>query len=388
MLLWLATRAVFVALTYFVVLMRTPPVAAPSAGVAPGLLLGSWNQLDVQWYIAIAQHGYWAVLPTAFFPLYPILLRATAFLCFGHYLLAGMVVSNLGALVACIGLGLLAAHEGKPEDAARAIRIELAYPLAFFTAAAYADSLLLACVTFALYFARTGKWRWAAAVAFLAGLTRPTALTLLLPLLWEYGAQHGWWRRSHPREWLRRLRTDVSGISAVRTVLDPILVVGAIPAALACYAAYCWRRFGDPLAFAHAQQYWGRVTVPPWTALALVAHALTAHPLLSNDTARTLIDLAPAVLFLLLTLAAIRRIPVTYTLYMLGVLYIAFGTPRPTFTFPFSATGRYLLPAIPMYLLLARWSGRRPWLDLLLVGGGFALQAIFTAIFITRGVIL
>lgn len=166
------------------------------------------------------------------------------------------------------------------------------------------------------------------------------------------------------------------------------MVAGAVPAALAVYAAFCWLHFGDPLAFAHAQQYWGRVTVPPWMALGLAASALTAHPLLSNDTARTLVDLAPAALFLALTLAAARRMPVAYTLYMLGELAIALGTPRPSFTFPFAATGRYLLPSIPLFLLLARWSDRRPWLDVLLVGGGFALQAILTSIFLTRGAIL
>lgn len=389
LLFWLATRLVFAVLTYFAVLLPQGSSLRPSAaGVTPGLLLGSWNRLDAQWYIAIAQRGYWAVQATAFFPLYPILLRAAAFLFFGHYLFAGMVVGNLGALAACIGLGLLAAYDGKPEDAGRAIRIELAYPLAFFTIAAYADSLLLACITFALYFARTGRWRWAAAMAFLGGLTRPTALTLLLPLLWEYGRQHEWrqgwrgWPRAGTRAWLARLRSRASA------TLEPVLVVGAVPAALAAYAAYCWLRFGDPLAFAHAQHYWGRVTVAPWAALGLAAHALTARPLLSYDTARTLVDLAPAVLFLALTIIAARRMPVAYLLYMLGELYIALGTPRPSFAFPFAAAGRYLLPSIPMFLLLARWSERRPWLDLLLVGGGFALQAILTAIFVTHGVIL
>jgi hypothetical protein len=380
--IWLATRIAFAIFTYFAVLLQVPPVAAPSVGVSPSLLLGSWNRLDVEWYIAIAQHGYWGVQPTAFFPLYPLVLRAAAVLFFGHYLFAGMVVSNLGALVAFIGLGLLAAHEGKPEDVARAIRFEAAYPLAFFTVAAYADSWLIAFITLALYFARTGGWRWAAAFAFLAGLTRPTALTLLLPLLWEYGRQHGWWHRPLLHTWSRRFRLRV------RPGLELVMVVGAVPAALATYAAFCWLRFGDPLAFAHAQRYWGRVTVPPWTALGLAARDLGAHPLLSNAGARTLVDLAPALLLLVLTLVAARRVPVAFTLYMLGVLYFAFGTPRPTFTFPFAATGRYLLPSIPIFLLLAHWSGRRRWLDLLLVSGGFMLQAVLTAIFITHGAIL
>jgi hypothetical protein len=41
-----------------------------------------------------------------------------------------------------------------------------------------------------------------------------------------------------------------------------------------------------------------------------------------------------------------------------------------------------------MFLLLGRWIRARPALDTLIVGGGFALQAIFTAYFLTGGYLI
>ena len=55
---------------------------------------------------------------------------------------------------------------------------------------------------------------------------------------------------------------------------------------------------------------------------------------------------------------------------------------------PLAAAGRYLLPAMPLFLLLGRWVRRWPTLDTLLIGGGFALQAIFTAYFLTGGYVI
>ena len=47
-----------------------------------------------------------------------------------------------------------------------------------------------------------------------------------------------------------------------------------------------------------------------------------------------------------------------------------------------------MLPAAPIFLLLGRWVRRRPSVDTLTIGGGFALQALFTAYFLTGGYLI
>jgi hypothetical protein len=52
---------------------------------------------------------------------------------------------------------------------------------------------------------------------------------------------------------------------------------------------------------------------------------------------------------------------------------------------PFNGEGRYVMAAVPLFLLLGRWMVRRPWLEMLVVGGGFMLQALFLGFFLRGG---
>jgi hypothetical protein len=383
--MWLATRVGLALVTYFVV--AHSGAAQPDAAISFNVdVLGSWQRLDAFWFLRISQSGYSIPLETAFFPLYPALVAlVTVVLGEAHRLAAALLVSNLAALAAFIGVGFLAANEDGAETAAPSVRVLAAFPLAFFLAAPYTDSLLLAFIPFTLLFARRGNWLAAAACAFFAGLSRPVALALVLPLVWEYGRQHEWWHRDAWAARWRELRWRHL-LLVLRSLLEPILVAGAVLAAIALYAGFLWTQFGHPLIFLHVQGLqWGHETVTPWKALALAAHTLVRYPVFSFSEARQLIDLAPVVVALILTLVAARRMPLAFTLYMLGELYLSVSSPRLTSHLPFTAAGRYTAQSVPLFLLLGRWSTRRPWLDTLIVGGGFMLQALLAAYFLRGG---
>jgi hypothetical protein len=49
------------------------------------------------------------------------------------------------------------------------------------------------------------------------------------------------------------------------------------------------------------------------------------------------------------------------------------------------SAGRFLVVASPMFLLFGRWTERRPWLDLLIVSGGFLIQAVLASFFLAYG---
>lgn len=372
--MWLASRIALLLFTCFAVLFGGHITQSQLAANPAHTLLHAWQQWDANWYVHIAQVGYFTESATAFFPLYPLLTGITSFaLGGGHPLLAAMIVSNLAALAAFIGLGLLAAHEDGPDAAAPAIRMLVVYPLAFFLAAPYTESLFLALAVFCVYFARRGSWRWSAACALLAALTRPTGAILVLPMLWEFARQHNWLRGG----WRHTLRS-------LPELRDLALVVGAVPAGFALYAGYLGLRFHHPLIFLHVQAiFWQRQNVPLWRTIPLAMTYFAQAPSWSYWQARLLVDMAPLAIFAVLTLVTVRRMPFTFTLYSLSLIYLALAQPALDNPVLVVSAGRFLLAAFPIFLLLGRWTSRRPWLDLLLVSCGFLLQAVFAIYFLT-----
>lgn len=352
-------------------------------GGAPSGLLEAWDQWDTHWYLLISRLGYFDHSTPNFFPLYPVLVGGLATVL-GHgagpvwphpdpvRLVAALAVANLGALAGFIGLALLGASEdGDPAAGWRVLRVWSAYPFAFFSAAAYTEGPFLAEVALALLLARRGRWAWALLPAALAGLTRSTALALALPLAYEYGRHRGLWSR------LRR--------PPARHLLGLAASTGAAPAGMAVFFLYCWRRFGDPLTPLHTQQsIWGHQLWPLWrTAREIVArlHHAGGSPMLVVDTAAVL-------LFAGLTLACVRRQPVSFTLLTAGLLYLALAGPTPHQPDLIASSGRYLTAALPVFLVLAGWASARVWLDVLLVAGGFMLQALLVLIFMRGGPVL
>jgi hypothetical protein len=387
--MWLASRVAYALFAWLAVVLttagsaRTGTDALARRAFTPEQLAGAWNQWDAAiFYLPIARQGYTTTTSAAFFPLYPLLVHlALRLVGEANALLAGLVISNLAALAACVALALLAAADGagpgRPQAAVRALLVS---PFAFFLAAPYNTALLLALVLWCWFWARRGRWYLAAGAAFLAALTHVTGLALALPLIYEYGAQRGWWRL---RAWLAR---DVRPLAAwLRPLARFAAVALAAPAGLAAYSAYCWVRFGDALQWLHAQQHdFSHAALPPWQALGGIWSALADAPNGSYLQLRQLIDVAPLVVVLALLVVAIRQRawPASYSLYVAVLLYLCIASPVVGTYFPdlVPGSGRYLLSAFPVYLLLGRWMARSHTADLAVVAlGGLAQAALLAA---------
>lgn len=367
---WLASRVVLVLATSFTLVLNSHDSARRKSLILGSRsvydLVGSWSHWDAEWYLPISQSGYFSRQSTAFFPLYPLLVQvltmATANL---SRLGAALALSHLAALAALIGIGLLAASETGRTAAGKAMLVAAAYPLAFFLAAPYTEALFLAEAAFTLFFVRRGLWSLAAGVAFLAGLTRPTALILVLPLALEFLRQRVW---SGPR----------------MRLASAVLAVSAVPAAFGCYAAFLWSRFGQPLIFLRMQAvYWNRRALPPWETAAIVVAHLSSNPLLSQWGALLVLDVGAVILFAALTVYGLGKQPMAFTAYMAGLLILCVDAPLLSNPNPLSSSARFLLAAVPGFLLLGRLMDRRPWLETLIVGGGFILQAVFLTVFLS-----
>lgn len=399
--IWLVTRLALVAIT---VLARAygfglaaPTAASVSAAdphngalllplVAAHPLLANWVHWDGSWYLFIALHGY-DVLPAVssdFFPLYPLAIHLVTLVLGPQAVLpVGLALSNLAALAAFIGLGLLAAHEASGTDStaeapARLMMVTAAYPFAFFLFATYSEAFFLAFVVFCLLGARRGWWGWAAVCALLAGLTRPTALALVPALAWEYGRQHGLWQRIPWRQAVRR------SLRRLRTLAGGLAVVAAMPLGLAGYLVFLKLRYGDfLLPFKAHELYHGHVTWPVWQTLAVMFQRFFSPHLLNPPDARLYLDGGIVILFLVITLLNLHRLPLLYSLYMLATIVLVLTAPIPHRTEVIPSAGRYMVAAVPVFLLLSRWMPKRPWLEALVIGGGFMLQALFVVIFLS-----
>ncbi len=407
--MWLVTRVAFLlisVLAYAFGLTVAPPTATsifpnnPDFAhyllplIATHPILGSWVHWDASWYLLIGLHGYDILTgdSSGFFPLYPLAIRLLTLL-FGAQaaLPVALALSNLATLAAFIGLGLLGAHEATFEtglsaeaaaDApARLIRVTAAYPFAFFLFAPFTEGFFLAFIVFSFLCARRGWWGWAALCAALAGLTRPTAFALVPALVWEYGRQHCIWRRAF---WRKSAWSAWRLWRRVETLALGLVVAVATPFGLGCYLIFLKLRYGHMTTPFTAQTiYHSHRTWPFWqTLIELVTRFFEPHDF-SPLSAELYLDGGLLIIFLVITLLNVTRLPLLYTLYMLATIFFLLSAPIPSRPELIPSAGRYLLMATPIFLLLARWMRKRPSLEMLAVGLGFMLQALFALFFLT-----
>ena len=306
-------------------------------------LLHSW---DGRWYKTVAENGY-LLEPgrqsdPAFFPLYPLLMRA------GHalglsYATAGVLIANIAFVVALFLFEALTRDLFDPASARRATALLAVWPLGFVFSMAYPESLVLALVTGAVLAARRDRWALAAALLAAATLARPEALFVTIPLA--------------PAAWRRR-----SG-AAIGALVAPL-------AALASFAVYLWLTTGQPFGWTHAEQAWGR----RFQVLGLV-HAVTDVPREFAGSAGIARDVASFVLYVALLVVAHRRgVPRGWVLAGAVVVVL------PTFSGSFHSIGRFGLLA-PAVFWGAALVVRRRWVyavsAALLVAGVATLPLVF-----------
>ncbi|QGV78886.1 hypothetical protein [Streptomyces ficellus] len=150
-------------------------------GVWP-VLASSW---DSNWYLGIADHGYQDRLGTAydsnnlaFFPLYPVLIKAVAGVTPGSRASVALALAVVFSLAAA--WGVFAVGDRLYGRRAGTVLTVLwgALPVGVVQWMAYTESLFTALAAWALYAVLTGRWYAAAALTVLAGLARPTGIAL------------------------------------------------------------------------------------------------------------------------------------------------------------------------------------------------------------------
>ena len=329
-----------------------PGRAGPPATQGWHNAIDATERQDAVWYLRLADEG-WS--PTdasaAFFPLYPLTVRAVAWVLPGDDLLAALLVSNLAFLGALLALFALTAEAFGDRGARRAIVVAAIFPTAFFFLAPYTESLFLFLSILAFREARHDRWGRVAVFGALAALTRSVGI-LLIPALLLDAFDRG---RAGGR---RALGARVAGAAAI--ALGPL-----------SWFAWWGVAHGNWLAPLDAQAQWGRELQFPWVSLGhAVEYAWTSQSYWLLD----LLLVSLAVGGLALALPALRPSEAIY-----GALSLLLPLVDPFADRPLLSVPRFAVVVFPaLWGLSGVGLGRKlpEPLVLSVLAGGWAISAL------------
>jgi Mannosyltransferase (PIG-V) len=332
-----------------------------------GYFTDIWARWDSDFFLRIAEDGYDRA-SAAFHPLYPTLVAVLGRAFFGHYLLAGLVISLVAALGSFLLLHRIAEARLGADGARRTVLYLAVFPMALFLQAVYSESLFLLLVLASFVLAERQRFAAAGIVAGLAILTRAAGLALLPAL-----ALLAWRHRDRVRA--------LAGLAL------------AIPVA-AIYPLVLWQQVGDPWAFTDAQDRWHRHfsaagpfggiwdgVVAGWHGLEqfVVGHGTNVSgvdPM--HAAAENVQALAFLILFAVLAVVAWRRFGAVYGLF--AVVSLAIPLSYPSDRWPLLSLPRFGLVIFPLFLALAAQTAGRPRLHTAVV----ACSALFLGVAVVQ----
>ena len=291
-----------------------------------------WARWDSVFFVRIAEHGY-DHASAAFYPLYPTLIWALGHAFFGHYVLAGVVVSLGSSAAAFVLLHRVAEQRLGTDGARRAVLYLAVAPMTLFLQAVYSEALFMLLVLGAFVLAERGRFAAAGIATGLAILARINGVALLPAL-----AVLAWRARNRRRAY--------GGL------------LTAVPVA-ALYPLLLWHEVGDPWAFVHAQERWHRhvsVAGPFGGVWEAFTHWVPAGALERHAIAVNVEDLAFLVLFVGLAVVAWRRFGAPYGIF--AAVSLAIPLSYPSSRWPLLSLPRFGLVVFPFFLALAALGGR------------------------------
>lgn len=309
-----------------------PPSDATAGGevsAVPGWhnALDGTDRWDALWFERIAVEGYDPTdASAAFFPGYPVSIRALLAVTPFAPVTAATIVSDVAFLGALIALYALTSREFDAAKARRTLILLASFPASFFFLAPYSESLYLLASVLALWWARSDRWPRAGAAGLAGALTRSVGLVLVPALAveaWQRGPAH------------RGRRLAFAALPAV---------------AVLAIAGYWAIRTGDPLQPLHAQDAWMRTFLPfPMT----IGRAIVLGVEGAGDPKGVYwtADLLLTALLLVPLAVRWRSIPRSYVAYAASCALVVLSYPLPAR--PLLSDPRLLLVVFPCFWAMA-----------------------------------
>ncbi|MEX2457398.1 MAG: mannosyltransferase family protein [Actinomycetota bacterium] len=352
-----------------------PVVGWPAPPLAPELgwdnAATSFERFDALWFLRIATSGYGVERlddgSAAFFPGYPLAIRAVSPVLGGHPLAAALLISNLSLLAALAILYFLTRTELSEALARRVVVYAVIFPTSFFFFAPYSESQFFLLAITSLWAARRRRWWLAGLAGALAAATRNVGLLLVVPLLVEAFHQ----RAEDADAQADPGRADLRLVAAVGAAL-------AVGIGTAAYLLFWHNLAGHGLAPLHHQTTWQREFSYPWeTLIGATREAFKWIGVYAGGY--HLLDwliVVPGLAACAYALIKFRPVYGVYAWASLAAPLLYVFQARPFMSVP-----RFLLPIFPVYWALARWGERRGVHELIVAAGAVGL-GVMTLLFV------
>jgi hypothetical protein len=320
-----------------------------------------WNIYDAPLYVALAEHGYGPDIgvETAFYPGFPLLIRAVSFFLLGQTLLAALLVANIAAIIYFWYLYRLTEGDYGAAVARRAVIFSAVFPSCFFLFLPYTEAPLLAFTVAALYYSRAGQWAVAGLLAAGAALVKQQGLLLLAPFAYMMWRQH----------------SDQRATGARRRRAEWLWLLPA-PAVVGVYIVYRYllaQASGGVPDLSSGNQF----TLPGAPLLSAIAVLRPDNPQLVGDAIDVIFGLA----LVFLGVGALMKVRASpYFLYTLVLLLFSLAIGLPGLVRPDPNTPRRLIVIFPIFIFLGLVTMNRRvlvWLAAVFLVGFFVLSALF-----------
>lgn len=299
---WVQTLAVYAVSRVFLVVVFVRVALVQRANLwtpaRPPYLDYVATLFDGTWYRTIAESGYPSTLPVdsaglvtqnawAFFPAFPMVVRAVMTLTSGTWIVvAPLVATVLGAVAMVVvhrvvQVGAPRAVAAWPGLPLATVATVCAFPTSAVLQAAYTESLALLLIASALLLLIRRRYEWAALVVLVLGFTRAVALPMAVVVV-----VHGlvrWQARRRGQEDLPAKDVVRIGALAVVAVVSGFLwpaicgwATGVPDGYLRTQEAWRWAKSVEPfLGWTYVPQYWFGAWAPVVVVGGLGLTALT-----------------------------------------------------------------------------------------------------------------
>lgn len=352
--------------------------------VLKAILYSMWNQWDSDAYVLVGTQAYANPIHLAFFPLFPLLIRAiSVVLSLFHPVslrIAGVIASSGCFLASLMVLFTWCKHKFSDGMAYTTLAVLAFFPTSFFLRATYTESLFLLLTVCTFYFVDKKKFTYAAVFCGLASATRLVGV-LFIPVIIGIYLYQNWQKNTHTlRQTLHTIGLTILASSGFLLFsLYQYLTTNSFFTTFAISKNY-WHRY---FSFSHM-----------WEAITNNFHNLFGqnfstmcftpgenyHFMIPTCPSAAIINIAFTLVFLIwcIWITWKNTQPRIYQILAWIMIILAIGSGW------FDGMPRYILPCFPLYISIAKVLHKYPKIQPFYFAISAILLTIFTLMF-TRG---